>query len=79
MTLGTTIGTALVIVIIISFLIFIITHIKWVLKLAIGLLLAYILLGVICDPSGLETVGWFVFGGICIAVGIFLLGLIRKL
>ena len=79
MTLGNIIGTAFVIVIIISFVAFAITHIKWLLKLALGLFLVYLVLGIICDPSGLETLGWFVFSAICLALGVFLLRLIRNL
>lgn len=79
MTLGNIIGIIFVTAIILAIISYFVTHAKWVIKLIIGLVLAYIVLGILADPNGLIAIGWFVFSAICFVVGIALINFIRKL
>jgi len=79
MTLGNIIGIIFVTAIILAIIGYFVTHAKWVIKLIIGLVLAYIVLGIFTDPNGLAAIGWFVFSAVCIAAGIAILGFIWKL
>ena len=79
LTIGNIIGIVFVTAIILAIIGFIVTRAKWVIKLIIGLVLVYIVLGILTDPNGLAAIGWFVFSAICFVVGIACINFIRKL
>jgi len=76
MNIGNIIGIVLIAIIIIVALKFAITHRKGILKLLVGLVLGYIILGLLFDPSGLIALGWFAFSIILLVVGVAMITII---
>jgi hypothetical protein len=82
MSIGNIIGIVFVAAIVIVGIKFACKHKKGLLKLLIGLVLGYIILGLLFDPSGLIALGWFAFSIILLVLGVamitFIVNFTRK-